>query len=139
MTSSDLHIRPLQPEDVTSVAVILERSPDAAQWDAAECLRYISFVAEIDGHVAGILTARSLPADETEILNLAVDPVYRRRGAARRLIRHFFLFFPGTCFLEVRESNAAAIQLYESIGFSRISKRPRYYTNPPEAAIVLRR
>jgi [ribosomal protein S18]-alanine N-acetyltransferase len=44
----------------------------------------------------------------------------------------------GTVFLEVRESNRAALELYKSSGFQAISRRPGYYEFPPEAAIVMK-
>ena len=44
----------------------------------------------------------------------------------------------GAWFLEVRASNAAAIQLYESAGFHRAGRRPDYYADPAEDAIVMR-
>src|SRR5690606_9928534 len=120
MTAHEIHIRELHKKDIPSIAAILEQSPEAARWNAADCLHYTSFVAEADGKVAGFLSARSI-AGESEILNLAVDVAFRRRGVARRLIGHFFLFSADICFLEVREGNQAAIQLYESMGFVKIS------------------
>ncbi len=49
----------------------------------------------------------------------------RRRGARE-------------CFLEVRESNLAAQSLYAQCGFEPVGKRRRYYSNPPEDALVMR-
>jgi ribosomal-protein-alanine N-acetyltransferase len=41
--------------------------------------------------------------------------------------------------LEVRESNAPAIALYEKLGFRQVGKRPRYYEKPREDALILRK
>jgi len=41
--------------------------------------------------------------------------------------------------LEVRQSNNAAISLYEKLGFKQVGCRPNYYSNPKEAALILRK
>jgi ribosomal-protein-alanine N-acetyltransferase len=46
--------------------------------------------------------------------------------------------WPGAHFLEVRESNTGARQLYERLGFEAVGSRPGYYENPPESGIVMR-
>lgn len=80
-------------------------------------------------------------ADEGDITNIAVKQEYRRKGIASCLIetiikeadRRKLLLLT----LEVRESNAAAIKLYEKFGFKIIGKRKRYYTNPAEDALIM--
>jgi polysaccharide biosynthesis protein PslH len=81
---------------------------------------------------------RGAPDAEWEILNLAVGPAWRRRGIARRLLEELLNRFPALWFLEVRESNSAAIRLYQSLGFERAGIRPGYYQDSQEAAIVMR-
>jgi [ribosomal protein S18]-alanine N-acetyltransferase len=80
--------------------------------------------------------------DEGEIANLAVAPTARRRGVARALLQHIIGEAGGSglvrLFLEVRESNATARALYNSLGFAPVARRPRYYRKPVEDAIVLR-
>ncbi len=75
-------------------------------------------------------------AGEREILQLGVLPVYRGQGLARELL----LSLPGEepYFLEVRESNQAARKLYESVGFVELGRRPNYYQNPKEDAILMK-
>ena len=79
--------------------------------------------------------------DELHINNLAVLPGWRRRGVAARLLEHVLRAgaesgaVRGT--LEVRASNTPAIALYERYGFRQRGKRPRYYTNPVEDALIL--
>ena len=75
-------------------------------------------------------------AGEREILQLGVLPVYRGQGLARELV----LSLPGEepYFLEVRESNQAARKLYESVGFVELGRRPNYYQNPKEDAILMK-
>ncbi len=86
----------------------------------------------------GFLVARTLAADEREILNLAVAPDFRRKGVARELLASAFKGFRGGVFLEVRESNGVAQEFYKSLGFKELSKRPGYYDSPPETAIVMK-
>jgi len=81
-------------------------------------------------------------ADEGEILNLGVAPAHRRRGLARALVEHIMTALSGrgvrSVYLEVRESNVGARQLYERLGFQPVGVRPGYYRRPTEAAVVLR-
>jgi ribosomal-protein-alanine N-acetyltransferase len=72
-----------------------------------------------------------------EILNLAVAPSNRRKGIAKALVSASLEHVCGNVFLEVRESNLAARQLYESIGFKEVNRRPQYYSDSQEAAIVM--
>ena len=86
----------------------------------------------------GFLVARTLAADEREILNLAVAPDFRRKGVARALLDSALQGFRGGVFLEVRESNGVAQEFYKSLGFKELSKRTGYYDSPPETAIVMK-
>jgi ribosomal-protein-alanine N-acetyltransferase len=73
-----------------------------------------------------------------EILNVAVDPPCRRRGVARSLIQQLLANYRGTVWLEVRQSNSAARQLYHALGFQVNSVRENYYNAPPDSAIVMK-
>lgn len=79
--------------------------------------------------------------DETDMMNVAVDPSARRQGVARALIQALTeqLKQRGSrkLSLEVRASNLGAIRLYESLGFARLGCRPGYYRNPREDAWIL--
>jgi ribosomal-protein-alanine N-acetyltransferase len=81
---------------------------------------------------------RKTAATELEVLNLAVDPQFRRRGVARRMMEFMLAGHRGDVFLEVRESNRTARKFYESIGFREISRRRDYYENPVESGIVMK-
>ena len=77
---------------------------------------------------------------EGDITSVAVEPDFRRKGLAQRLIEEFEKIIPDNTeniFLEVRESNFSAIKLYEKCGFERLSVRKNFYTNPPENAVVM--
>lgn len=81
--------------------------------------------------------------EECRLMTLAVDPSMRRQGHGRTLLRHAM---ERGCeagatrgLLEVRASNAVAIQLYEQEGFHRTAVRTRYYTSPVEDAVLMER
>jgi len=124
--------------DLDRVGEIQRLSPDAAQWIPERYLAYDLEVAEVNGRIAAFLVSRETAPGEIEILNLAVDPACRRRGLATALMASVRRRRPGEFFLEVRESNLAARDLYRKLGFEQAGVRPGYYDNPAEAAIVMR-
>jgi ribosomal protein S18 acetylase RimI-like enzyme len=131
-------IRTARLADLAAIAAIQEASPEAAQWNPADYLHHDCRVADVRSCVAGFLVIRQVGPGEREILNLAVDPAERRSGIARGLLRDELARAKGAWFLEVRASNTAAIGLYESAGFVRAGRRPGYYQEPAEEAIVMR-
>jgi ribosomal-protein-alanine N-acetyltransferase len=92
----------------------------------------------IFGYIVAIVVA-----GEAEILNLAVAPSVRRQGLGAELldagIAAVGALGAREAFLEVRESNKSALGLYGSRGFAALARRSRYYRNPVEDALVLRR
>ena len=89
-----------------------------------------------------------LSPGEAQILNLSVVPDARREGLGRTLLRHFVddaqWLNADQIFLEVRESNVAAIALYATEGFAPVARRLAYYPGaaadaPREDALVMRR
>ncbi len=86
----------------------------------------------------GFVVTRAVAAGEYEILNIAVRPEFRRRGVARALIDAVGAESSGVLYLEVRESNESARLFYRAAGFAEVGRRPKYYRNPEEAAIVMR-
>ena len=131
-------LRPATSADLFEITRIQGASPEASQWDPAGYFAYECVLAEEDGMTLGFLVIRQTAADEYEILNLAVDPSARRRGVARQLLSFELAQRHGTCFLEVRESNSGAIQLYEVLGFQRAGRREDYYRDPAESGIVMK-
>ncbi|EEQ09719.1 Ribosomal-protein-alanine acetyltransferase [Yersinia mollaretii ATCC 43969] len=81
--------------------------------------------------------------DEATLFNIAIDPQYQRQGYGRLLLEHLIAELETrnivTLWLEVRASNAGAIALYESLGFSEVSVRRNYYpsANGREDAIMM--
>ncbi len=148
-------IRPLAVADVARVLELAARSPGAARWspgdyERASCGNPDGWVATArpglaaadPAGVVGFLIARRV-AGEMEILNLAVEPAFRRRGVAGGLLEAALADGRSAgirkVFLEVRVSNAGAIAFYERQGFAPAGRRPRYYSDPAEDALVLAR
>lgn len=77
--------------------------------------------------------------DELHILNVAVDPAFRNEGVGTALIAHLIenahALSARAVTLEVRESNSAAIKLYEKFGFVSAGVRPHYYIDKENALI----
>ena len=99
------------------------------------------YLAAVDGDtLVGYIGVQTV-LDEGYINNVAVRPEYRRQGIAAALIsllvdqaRAIGLAFMT---LEVRESNAPAISLYEKLGFTTVGRRKNYYEKPREDAILM--
>lgn len=72
----------------------------------------------------------SLAADEAELLTISIHPRFQGRGLGKHLLLDCLskLAFD-SLFLEVRQSNSAAIALYESVGFNEVGSRKNYYPN----------
>ena len=78
-----------------------------------------------------------------DMMNIAVDPDYRRLGIGKRLVEELEARLKEnkvTCLtLEVRASNVGAIALYDQLGFVSVGRRPNYYRHPKEDALILRK
>jgi [ribosomal protein S18]-alanine N-acetyltransferase len=141
-------IRRAEPQDLSGIAALEEAAlPWATHWTPESYLcppggERWAYVAEGEHALAGFVLARWVGA-EMEILNLAVGPTERRRGAGRALVARAIEEGAGRSaaqvFLEVRESNQAARQFYSRLGFAVCGRRPGYYQAPEEAAVLMAR
>ena len=94
-----------------------------------------------DGSVLGYAGLHVI-LDEGYIDNVAVRPSCRRMGLGDKLLDVFIRFGQANLAfltLEVRPSNTAAVALYEKNGFKEVGRRPNYYDNPKEDALLLTR
>ena len=142
--SSTITVRRMVAGDVSSACSILKESPEASTWSEASLwdsgLKGVAWAAVQNGNVAGVLIGR-IAADEFEILNLAVDKASRRRGIATHLVSTAIQSAEREgaqrIYLEVRSSNEGGLALYQKMGFQVCGRRPNYYANPSEDAVLL--
>ena len=142
-----MRIAHMPAEHVPQVAA-LEKACFSDPWSeksgASELENPLScWLVALDGEtVAGYVGSQTV-MDETDMMNIAVHPDFRRQGVARALIlaRIGELKKRGSrCLtLEVRASNDPARALYESLGFAHVGTRRNYYQNPKEDALILRK
>ena len=135
----------MQDSDLDDIAALEKRcfgdpwSREALAESLADpCARML--VAVYGGAVCGYVCL-ILTDENGYIPRVGVLPAYRRRGVATALMdtaeSAARVFGCTSLTLEVRESNSAAIALYESLGFYPLGKRPGFYTNPIETALVM--
>jgi ribosomal-protein-alanine N-acetyltransferase len=140
MTEADL-------DAVLAIAAALPTSPQwqrsayAAAMDAAAIPCRIALVAEANQSVAGFAVA-SMVAGEGEIESIAVRAGEQRQGIGMalltELLQELAVVGATAVVLELRQSNRAAAGLYARAGFTETGRRPGYYRDPVEDAILLR-
>ncbi len=142
-----MRILTMQTEHVPQVAA-LERECFSAPWSeksvASELSNPLSYwlVCLIDNRVAGYVGSQTV-LGETDMMNVAVAPDCRRMGIGQALIERLVSDLrergSRSLSLEVRVSNLPAIGLYEKLGFAAVGRRPNYYRNPREDALILKK
>jgi ribosomal-protein-alanine N-acetyltransferase len=145
--SADVEIRPLALGDVDAIDAI-ERAAMPAPWSPAMFAGEIvkptsvclgSFQPGTDRLVGYLIVSRYV--DAWHVMNLVVDEERRRQGIARQLLEELFARTRDEArrgfTLEVRASNDAAIQLYETVGFRAQGVRRGYYTDNREDAVIM--
>ena len=140
-------IEVMNSDHVAQIAA-LEKICFADPWSeksiASELDNKLAFwlVAAEGEQVAGYIGSQTV-LDETDMMNVAVHPDFRRKGVAEALIQelvdHLRRMGSHCLTLEVRASNAPAIALYEKLDFREIGRRKNYYRNPKEDALILRK
>lgn len=138
-------IRYMQQEDVKDVAEI-EKQCFSEPWsekafaDTVSDDNYLYIVAECDGRTVGYVGG-IMSAPDTDITNIAVKEQYRRMGIGQELMRQFAGILASkdihNIFLEVRESNEPAINLYREQGFEQVGMRKNFYAKPTENALIM--
>jgi ribosomal-protein-alanine N-acetyltransferase len=137
-------VLPLTASQLSEAAAIAAASfPDPWSFSLFEAAfvqpdtRILAAVQE--GKLVGYLVLQRLGTEQS-VDDIAVSPTCRRQGIAEQLLRTAHAQFPDCNFiLEVREHNAAAIALYQKLGYESVGFRKRYYTNPAEGAVLMTR
>ena len=146
MSEHTFAIRKMEEKDISSVESI-EKRVFSIPWseksflDACMTPENIYLVAETeDGSIAGYCGLWTV-LGEGDITNMAVAETYRKCGVGRKLMEAMEQegrrMDVSIFFLEVRESNEAARHLYDSVGYTNIGTRKRFYERPVEDAIVM--
>lgn len=140
-------IREMTDEDIDIVCGIekecfsLPWSRNAFEESLEKAYSYF-YVAEQNGKVVGYAGMYNI-ADEADVTNVAVNPLYRRKGIADKLVKKVIektRELNSACVnLEVRQSNSNAIALYEKNGFISLGIRKNFYEKPLENAVIMRR
>lgn len=141
-----LTIRKMTLEDVPSV-IDLDQKSFSLPWPersfrfeltanpASRC-----WVADLEGKIVGMIVVW-LIVDEAHVATLAIHPDLRRRGIGTKLLSHALrqMIDEGarSSFLEVRESNFSAQEMYRKFGYEASGRRPRYYKDNDEDAILM--
>jgi [ribosomal protein S18]-alanine N-acetyltransferase len=145
-----LHIRPATSADIPALMALEAAATTAAHWSREQyetalgdsAPQRVVLVLEKETRLEGFLVARVL-GREWEVENIVVSNRSQRQGLGARLLdallRHAHSQDAESIILEVRESNLAAKALYQKCGFSEIGRRPRYYREPAEDALLYRR
>jgi [ribosomal protein S18]-alanine N-acetyltransferase len=145
--ASSILIRSLTFADLPAVMEI-ERASFSTPWRQAT---FEGLLHRLDSDVIGATRLGRLigyavcwtVGDQAELGNVAVAPAERGRGVAGRLLANVLERVRSRgareCFLEVRESNATALYLYQKCGFAIVGRRSAYYAQPIEDALVMRR
>lgn len=143
---SDVLIRPALETDIDAMLAI-EQSATSHPWSRATfsgCFgeRYFNFVLQQGDEILGFYIGNFV-AGEASLFDICVAPKAQGQGFGRLLLEHFIAQAEAKqafdCWLEVRESNQSAIQLYQSAGFHQNGKRANYYptANGHEDAILM--
>ena len=139
-----MEIIPMNESHVAAVAA-LEKANFSEPWSENSVRGELSnelalwLVAVENDTVLGYVGSQTV-LEEADMMNIAVEESCRRRGIARALVEELVRQLPAHCLtLEVRASNAPAIGLYESMGFTQIGVRKNYYRKPREDALILRK
>jgi ribosomal-protein-alanine N-acetyltransferase len=146
-----LHIRSMQLDDLSQVLAIDSQSftlpwPESAyRYELLENPSSFLMVAEIEQSEVGRLIVGVVVVwmilDEAHIATIAVHPEFRGQGIASRLMvsmmREAIQLEARLATLEVREQNTAAQRLYQRFGFNIVGRRPRYYKDNLEDALIM--
>jgi ribosomal-protein-alanine N-acetyltransferase len=127
--------------EVDAVSFANHWTREMFEWEARHSdVARLSILREPGGRVAGYCAAWVI-FDEVHINNMAVLPEWRGHGLGRALLARVLDAAAAEgawrATLEVRASNTAARRLYARFGFIEEGRRPRYYTNPAEDAIIM--
>jgi ribosomal-protein-alanine N-acetyltransferase len=133
------------PQEAETLAEVHRAAFGEKGWSAADIEKMLAvegteaLLARCDGtNACGMIITRMMWEDG-EILTLGVRPEFRRLGIGGRLfasaVNGMVMQGVNRVFLEVAETNTAAIRLYEAAGFEVMGRRPNYYLEEDGARV----
>jgi ribosomal-protein-alanine N-acetyltransferase len=146
-SDNDVEFEEMAEGDLGAV-IAIEKKSFVAPWSKKVFRETLTFplsfnivaIKNIDNRVVGYANFY-LVKGEVQVLNIAVAPAARKRGYATGLMQYAIVVLrergAEEFFLEVRESNLDAINIYRKLGFRKIGRRKKYYTETNEDAIVM--
>lgn len=137
MTHADLE----QVITIDQVSFSLPWPQRSFQFELDENFVSRCWVAEVDGRIAAMMVGWMM-MDEMHIATIATHPEFRGRGIGKKILVHALCWARDReglvrAFLEVREGNAAAMNMYRSLGFVEDGRRKEYYKDNNEDAILM--
>lgn len=147
MRQNEFTIVPMTDAHVPAIAeleTVCFRDPWIESSIRSELTNPLSYwlVALKDGAVIGYVGSQSV-LGEADVMNVAIHPDHRRKGVAKALFSALEQALKAKevyCLsLEVRASNEPAKALYDGMGYVQVGRRPNYYRNPQEDALILRK
>ena len=154
MNQSDMRtsgIESMEPQHLDEV-LLIETSSSLTPWSKEMFLEELrnplvhSFIyrrGEAQDHsLAGFICFRNI-GEESELLNIGVHPLYRRKGIGRRLMQFYVEFGKAkqikTFYLEVHVSNPPAIRLYQGFSYQPAGMRKKFYQGKFDALMMVKR
>ena len=142
-----MELRLMRSEDISQLAE-LEKICFHDPWSVSAFSYELNnplslWLVAADGDVVAGYVGSQTVMGESDMMNIAVSPNYRRQGLAQQLIVKLVEMLcqrqSHSLTLEVRKSNLPAISLYKKLDFIQIGCRPNYYRNPKEDAFIMRK
>ena len=139
-------LRKMTLDDLEQVVALDQMSfslpwpPRSFQFELTDNPASRCWVADLDGRVVGMVVAW-LIVDEIHIATIATHPDFRKQGIGKKLLSFSLQSAKDegalTSFLEVRESNEAALMMYDKFGYVESGRREGYYKDNGEDAILM--
>ena len=149
--SGTWNIQKMISQDLDEVLAI-EASASSTPWskkmfseemqNPGSCCFVIKIEIELKQPIIGFICFRNM-AEESELLNIAVHPHYRRLGIGRKLMQ-FYIDFSSqrgvkTFYLETNSSNEPAIHLYQRFSYQSFGMRKKFYQNQFDALLMMKK
>ena len=126
--------------EIDQVSFSLPWPKRSFQYELDENFTSRCWVADVDGRIAAMMVGWMI-IDELHVATIATHPDYRGQGIGKKVLVHALLAARKEgvirAFLEVRQTNETALNMYRSLGFVEDGRRKEYYKDNNEDAILM--